>query len=108
MKDLANMEPSVGEDGVDVYSFQEYVYSPIGGFGVITLNKTYKKIFAQKGGTDVGIGMDIIGVTTIDSIDKIVGLKIFLSLDWEDNRLNWPIGSPKPKQEWEFDSKILK
>ena len=93
MEDLAQMEPSEGEDGVSVYSFHEYsfhenVSTPSGGFGVITLDKTYKKIFPQEGKTDVGVGMGIIVVTTIDSIDKIVGLKIFLSLDWEDNRLN--------------------
>ena len=102
------MKPSIGEDGVQVYSFDEYVYSPSGGFGMITLNQTYRKIFSQENGTDVSVGMDIIGVTTIDSIDKIVGLKMFLRLEWEDNRLLWPIGSPEANQEWEFDSKVLK
>ena len=71
---------SEGEDGVAVFSFQEYVDRPSGGFGVITLDKSYKKIFAQEGGTDVGVAMGIIGVTTIDSIDKIVGLKIMIVL----------------------------
>ena len=52
--------------------------------------------------------MDILAVTHIDSLDKVVGLKIFLTLEWEDQRLQWPLGTPQSQQEWEFESKILK
>ena len=102
------MVPIVGEDGVQVYSFEKYVYSPPGGFGVITLDKAYRKISSQAGGTDVGVGMDILCVTHIDSIEKVVGLKVFLTLEWEDERLQWPLGTPQLQQEWEFDSELLK
>ena len=107
-EDLKAMAPIVGEDGVEVYSFEKYVYSPPGGFGVITLDREYRKVSAQDAGTDVGVGMDILAVTHIDSLDKAVGLKILFTLEWEDKRLQWPLGTPQLNQEWEFDAKILK
>ena len=97
-----------GMDGVEVYLFDKYYASPIGGLGVITLDPSYRRLNAPNYHTDVGVGMDILAVTNIDSLDKIVGLKIFLSFEWEDNRLHWPIGGPEQNQEWEFDSEILK
>ena len=107
-EDLKAMEPAVGVDGVEVYSFDKYYHSPSGGLGVITLDPLYRRLNAQNSGTDVGVSMDIIAVTNIDSLAKIVGLKIFLRFDWEDNRLHWPIGEPGQNQEWEFDTEILK
>ena len=105
---LQAMTPAVGTNGVEVFSFQEYYPSPIGSFGLISLKESYKKSFTQPNGTDVGVNITIMGVTRIDSIEKIVGIKIFLTLEWEDNRIVWGLGGPKNNTEWEFDPKVLK
>ena len=101
------MTPFVGANGVEIYAFDKYVSSPEGSFGLIGLGKAYRKTFAQENGTDVGVGIEIIGVTNVDSIEKIVGLNIFLRLEWEDNRIQWTLDGPQVGQEWEFDTKVL-
>ena len=102
------MIPAVGNNGVQVYSFQNYIPSPKGSFGLISLRESYNKVLTQPKGTEIGVNITIMGVTRIDSIEKIVGIKIFLTLEWEDNRIVWGLGGPKNNTEWEFDPKVLR
>ena len=108
LEKLKAMVPVIGSNGAEVYSFQEFISSAKGSFGLISLRESYKKVFPQQNGTDVDVNIAIIGVTRIDSIEKVVGLKIFLTLQWEDNRIVWGLGGPQVNQEWEFDPEVLK
>ena len=107
-EDLAAIQPAIGQNGAELFYFDEYVYSPPGSFGLISLNKTYKKVFAQDRGVDVPIQIEVLGVTKIDSFEKVVGLELSIHLEWEDNRVIWEFGGPKLNQEFEFNTKVLR
>ena len=105
------MEPSTGLGGVKTYSFEDSVFHPPGSFGLISLEKTYRKLYSQEGGTDVKVWLEVLGISLIDSLEKLVGLKIFIQLEWEDNRIGWGLEGfkgPRIGEEWEFDSKVLR
>ena len=106
---LKAIKPVVGANGKEIFYFDDYVETPQGSFGMLGLYPAYRKIFAQDHGTGVGVGMGILSVTNINSMDKIVGLEIFLNLAWEDDRIVWPLAEGLQQgQEWEFDTKVLK
>ena len=108
LTELETMESDVGEEGAQRFVFDDYVYSPQGSFGMITLDKTYKKFKPQETGSDIAVQLHVLHVTRIDSIEEIVGLEIFISLKWEDNRINWTYGGPQNSQEYEFSPKVLR
>ena len=110
LKELKAMKPAVGSDGLRTYSFDHFVFHPPSSFGLISLESSYRKIFPQEGGTDVAVDLAVLGVSSIDSLEKIVGLKILLQLAWEDERIVWGVEGyegPNVGEEWEFNSKIL-
>merc|ERR1719315_336827 len=104
------MRPALGSGGLRTFSFDHYVVHPPSSFGLISLNSSYRKIFPQDGGTDVAVDLAVLGVSSVDSPEKVVGLKIYLELEWEDNRIDWGVPGyegPKDGEEWEFSTKIL-
>ena len=107
-EDLKAMKPLIGEEGEEIFYFDDSVEQPPGSYGLIMLQKIYRKIVAQESGTDVGVGLGIVGVNSIDSIEKVVGLKISINLEWEDRRIGWTLGGPQVGQQWEFSSQVLK
>ena len=64
---LKSIKPVVGANGKEIFYFDEYVETPQGSFGMLGLDRAYKRIFAQDNGTGVGVGMGIISVTNINS-----------------------------------------
>ena len=108
LDDFEAMKTTTNEDGVEVFYFDDFVYSPSGSFGMISLNKTYRKIQTQEGGADIEVQLEVLDVTKINSHSEIVGLEIMLNLKWEDNRIIWTFGGPKEDQEFEFDTKVLR
>ena len=110
LDELNAMKPSIGEDGVKTFYFDHSVFHPPGSFGLISLEKTYRKIFPQEGGADVDVGVGVVGVSAVDSLKELVGLKIFIQLEWEDNRIQWGLEGlegPRVDEQWEFNTRVL-
>ena len=83
------------------------VSSPKESYGVIALDPNYRKRFPHENGTNVSVSMEILGITKIDSLSKVVGLEIDICMGWEDRRINWTQGGPQPKQGLQFSSSVL-
>ena len=82
---------------------------PKESYGFIKLNgSNYRKLFAQDGGTDVKVNIDVLGITKIDSKTKLVGLEMILTNNWEDNRIIFPLGAPQVNESFQFDPAVLK
>ena len=110
LDELNAMKPSIGEDGVKTFYFDHLVFHPPGSFGLISLEKTYRKMFAQEGGVDVDVGVNVEGVSAVDSLKELVGLKIFIELEWEDRRIQWGVEGlqgPRVGEKWEFNTGVL-
>ena len=84
------------------------VSSPKESYGVIALDPNYRKQFPHENGTNVSVEMEILGITKIDSLSKVVGLEIDISMGWEDRRINWTQGGPQVNQGLQFSSSVLK
>ena len=96
------------EMGNTFYVGHNSVSSPPGSYGVIALDTNYRKRFPHENGTNVSVAMEVLGITKIDSLSKVVGLEIDISMGWEDRRINWTQGGPQVNQGLEFSSSVLK
>ena len=105
-----SVEENKNEENFDNTFFVGHnsVSSPKESYGVIALDPNYRKRVPHENGTNVSVAMEILGITKIDSLSKVVGLEIDIFTGWEDRRINWTQGGPQVNQGLEFSSSVLK
>ena len=85
---------------------------PSKAHGYVLLDDDYEKLLPAKNYkdnvTNVGVKMNINGITRIDSKAMIVGLEIGITLIWEDMRIKWPKGRPRIGESFLLDPSVLK
>ena len=71
------------------------------------LNKAYRKQFPQTNGTNVSVNIDVLDIFNIDNNDKTVEIEIYITLGWEDERIEWH-AEPHSDVGLEFSPDVLR
>lgn len=102
----AAANPTDGE--TKTVSFLMVVQEPPLAMGTFAVESSYNPSRAPAGGAEVGVSLEVLAVTRIDSAEKTAGVHMALTIAWQDPRIKFKTREPNVKEEFEFSPDVLK